>query len=343
MEKNINKVLIFLIVIVLVFIIGITYIYVNKIGVKENTNTENNEKIETNQENKDNIQNTVNNEPIKENTTTNSSDKVTENLEINSYTNFNGKATYGSFIEENGNYETLEINAAKYKLPNNLTKYVDSIMFRITYSKKKYTVYDVKVIDKLTGQIVKDLSANNLKKLYDISYGKKIVNKSWVDTVNLSTLKETEIYKYTATENVTSPPKIVNDIKTNCVVYIKDKDDDKYERKINMYNKVPGVTTGFVYNEFEKGDTYNIIYKKVTDAELVKMIDKDDVIYLSKFVNSTELSYRFEDYIYNDTKNDIVLQLKDNEGSNEKNSIVTIKAGQLYEFNWMVDSVTIKK
>lgn len=343
MEKNTNKVVIFLIIIVLVFIVGITYIYVNKIGVKENTNTENNEKIETNQENKDNIQDPVNNEPIKDNANTSSNDKVTENLEINSFANFNGKSTYGSFIEENGNYETLEIDAAKYKLPNNLLDYNDSIMFRITYSKKKHTVYDVKVIDKSNNQIVKDLSENNLKKSYDISYGKKIVNKTWTDTIKLSQLKENEIYKYTATTKVSSPPNIVNDIKSNCIIYIKDKDDDKYEKEINMYNSVSGNSISLSYNEFEKGDTYSVMYKKATDAELLKMIDKDDVIYLSKFVNSTALSYSFEKYIYNDTKNSIVLQVKDTAFGQEKNSTVTIKPEQLYAFDWKVDSVVIKK
>ena len=53
------------------------------------------------------------------------------------------KVLENELIYENGEYSTLDIDASIYKLPDNLIDYSNSIMFRVTYSKKNHKVYDV--------------------------------------------------------------------------------------------------------------------------------------------------------------------------------------------------------
>ena len=80
---------------------------------------------------------------------------------------------------------------------------------RVTYSEEDYKVYDCKVINYKTGELIEDLSEENINKLFNIEYGKNITEKSWSDKIKLSEINENVIYKYTA-NSTTQFPKIEN-------------------------------------------------------------------------------------------------------------------------------------
>lgn len=265
---------------------------------------------------------------------------ITSDLELNSYSSSNNEIQYGSNLEKDGEFIQLSIKATDYNLPSNLYNYKDNIRLRITYSQDNYKVYDCKVINNKTGEIIEDLSEENINKLFNIEYGKNVTEKAWSSIIKLSELKENVIYKYTA-NSTTQFPKIENDIGKNCMIYIKENDDQNYEQKINMYKRISGSSMSLSFNEYNSGDTFNIMYKVLGNNELLNSVKKDEVIYLSNYKDGEELKYEFEEYIYNDTEKNITVYIKDTAFGVEKSDSVIIGKGEIYGFNWMIDSAKI--
>ena len=270
------------------------------------------------------------------------SEKITEDLELSGTIGVADVIIYQSDIKVDGEYIALSVKASDFNLPPNLYNYRDDIRFRLTYSKEDYTVYDCKVINYRTGEIIEDLSEENIEKMFNIEYGKDISEKDWSDKVKLSDLEENKIYKYTANET-TQFPTIENDTGKNCVVYIKGRLNQNYERKINMYKEIRGVSFHFSYDEYKKGEEFYISYKSIENSELLKIVEQDKVIYLSEYKDGDKLEYikDFKKYIYNDTENDIIINTKDKIGEKEFTNSSVIGKGEIYGFNWMIDSASI--
>ena len=113
-------------------------------------------------------------------------EKITKDFELNSQSSSNNEIIYGCNIEKDGELKSLSINATEFNLPSNLYDYKDDIRMRVTYSEEDYKVYDCKVINYKTGELIKDLSEENINKLFNIEYGKNITEKSWSDKIKLS-------------------------------------------------------------------------------------------------------------------------------------------------------------
>lgn len=267
-------------------------------------------------------------------------EKITKDFELNSYASSNNKIIYGCNIEKNGELKSLSINATEFNLPSNLYDYKDYIRMRVTYSEDDLKVYDCKVINYKTGELIEDLSEENINKLFNIEYGKNITEKSWSDKIKLSELNENVIYKYTAS-STTQFPEIENDIGKNCIIYIKEKDDKTYEKKINMFKQISGNEVSFSFNEYDSGESFSIMYKSLKNSELLDLIEKDEIIYLSKYKDGDKLKYQFEQYIYNDTDKDITVNTKNTVFGIEDSNSVVIGKGEIYGFDWMIDSATI--
>lgn len=266
--------------------------------------------------------------------------KITNDFELTSYSSINDEVQYGVYAKKDDENVVLSIKATDYNLPSNLYKYKDDIRLRITYSQVDYKVLECKVINNKTGEIIEDLSEENMNKLFSIEYGKTIIENSWVDEIKLSTLKEYEVYKYTASATVQFP-KIINDVGENCIIYIKQWYDETYKKEPNMYNNISSTAISGSFNEYKAGDTFYIMYKKASTEELLKLIEHDKIIYLSKYNDGDTLDYKFKDYIYNDTQNDITVNVKSTNMGVEKADSTIIGRGQIYGFSWMIDSATI--
>ena len=265
---------------------------------------------------------------------------ITNDFELSSCSSSNGEVQYGVYVKEDDEYKMLSIKATDYNLPSNLYDYKDDIRLRITYSKVDYEVLDCKVINYKTGEVIEDLSEENINKLFNIEYGKTIIEKNWTDVIKLSELKENGIYKYTATSTIQFP-EIENDIGKNCIIYIKEWHDDTYKKQISMYKNISSSALSASFNEYNSGDAFCIMYKKVENDELLKLIPKDDIIYLSNYKNGDKLEYEFEKYIYNDTENNITINIKNKAFGVETSDSVVMGKWEIYGFDWMIDSATI--
>lgn len=267
-------------------------------------------------------------------------ERITNDFKINSYVSFNNKSVYGCNIEKDGELKSLSIDAKEFNLPSNLYDYRDYIRMRITYTEDDLKVYDCKVINNKTGELIEDLSEENINRLFNIEYGKNINEKSWTDKIKLSEINENAIYKYTAT-STTQFPKIENDIGKNCIIYIKQKNDDTYDRKINMSKSILGDGISFSFNEYNEGESFCFMYQTLENSELLKLVEKDEIIYLSKYKDGDKLEYQFEKYIYNDTDKNIIVNTKNTAFNIENSKSVVIRQGEIYGFDWTIDEATI--
>lgn len=268
------------------------------------------------------------------------SEKITKDFELNSYSSSNNEVIYGCDIGKDEEIKLLSINATEFGLPSNLYNYKDYIRMRVTYTEDDLKVYDCKVINHKTGELIEDLSEENINRLFNIEYGKNINEKSWSDKLKLSEINENVIYKYTA-NSTTQFPEIENDTGKNCMIYIKEKDDETYETKINMSKNISGNGISVSFNDYSSGESFCIMYKSLGNSELLNVVGNDEIIYLSKYKDGDKLEYQFEKYIYNDTDKNITVNTKDTAFGIEDTNSVIIEKGAIYGFDSMIDEATI--
>lgn len=267
---------------------------------------------------------------------------ITDDFTLSGHSSINDVIYYSAFLNKNNENINLTIKAADYNLPTNLFNYNDDIRLKITYSPdvdEDYKVLDCKVINYKTDEIIEDLSEENIERLFNIEYGKDIIKKDWVDVIKLSELKENEIYKYTANSTVQFP-EIENDTKKNCLLYINGRLDDYYKKEINMYKKISG-SLSISYNQYSPGESFRIMYKVIENEELLKLIPKDEIIFLSNYNDGDNLEYQFEKYIYNDTERNITIHTRNIGLITEKSDSTIIEKNKIYGFNWMIDYASI--
>lgn len=108
-----------------------------------------------------------------------------------------------------------------------------------------------------------------------------------------------------------------------------------------MCKEISGSSISMSFNEYNSGETFNIMYKVIENEELLKLIKEDEVIYLSKYNDGDVLEYQFEKYIYNDTEKNITIHIKDTAFGVEKTDSIVIEKGKIYGFDWMIDSASI--
>lgn len=260
---------------------------------------------------------------------------ITDTFYINGYMSFNGDTTY---LTKNASKKELNIEASKYNLPNIFTNYKSDIYFQITYSGDDDTIYKIVVFNKKTNTEITDLSEENLKKILDIGYDKPINNATWSKDINLSNLKENEIYLYKATSPSNNAPKIHNDLNDNCLIYTrstKNNETDKWSEEISTSISFKSNNISFSYNSFSTGDTYEVIYKKISNKELLNLIEQGDIIYLSDYHDNDTIRSNFAKYIYNDTNNNITIEIPND-------SPKTIPAGAIYGYDWMISNAKVK-
>ena len=283
----------------------------------------------------DNQDTTKENNSIHEEPNSIQKNPITDTFYINGYMSFNGDTTY---LTKNASKKELNIEASKYNLPNIFTNYKNDVYFQITYSGDDDTIYKIVVFNKKTNTEITDLSEENLKKILDIGYDKPINNATWSKDINLSNLKENEIYLYKATSPSNNAPKIHNDLNDNCLIYTrstKNNETDKWSEEISTSISFKSNNISFSYNSFSTGDTYEVIYKKINNKEILNLIEQGDIIYLSDYHDNDTIRSNFAKYIYNDTNNNITIEIPND-------SPKTIPAGAIYGYDWMISNAKVK-
>lgn len=248
-------------------------------------------------------------------------DLVTKNLRISGYSfigdNISFYCNTGEKIETEEGYTTyaVTIDGNEYNLPTCLSNYKDDIGFKVTYSQKDYKVYDCKVINRNTDEIIEDLSEENLSKLFDFEYGKNINEKEWEDSIKLSELKENEVYKFTA-KTYSGVPAIENDTGECCLISVKiTKRYDRFEyfkstavyKEIGNYNE-----DNFSWHSesISENESFIIMYKKIEVDEFIKKVGQNNIKFLSNYSDGQEIdAFGEEDYyIYNDTNETVTVE-----------------------------------
>lgn len=264
-----------------------------------------------------------------------------DDFKITGYSNFNGKENYSVIPSQGIEYKetdgviTIEypyFNPKKFNLPSNLNDYSEEICFRMTYSEPNYNFKSCRVFNRVTGEEIKDLTEENIKKLFDIEYEKTIIEKPITEKIYLSELSQEEIYKYVLTEEI-SEYQLINDLGEDCIIYrLENNSPFGYDKKLcNQFESAMHFS--------EAGCSFKIMYRKTTPKEVLGLLSEDDVVYLSEYSAGEEISVTFKEYVYNDTTNMLMIDL------NYKNKIETyeLKPNQGMGFSWVyTDSMTIK-
>lgn len=267
---------------------------------------------------------------------------LTDKFYINGYMTINGNTTY---LTKSTSKKELNINANKCNIPNILTNYKADIYFQVTYSGDDDTIYDIHIFNKENDTEVIDLSPENIKKTFDIAYNKNVNNVTWQDKINLSDLNENEIYLYKATIPSNNAPKINNDTNSNCLIYsrsTKSNSKDEWTKEISPSISFKSNSLNISYNSFKTGDTYEIIYKKINNSELLSLTSNGDVIYLSDYQNDDSIKSNFAKFIYNDTDKDITINTTSNASGLSTSNSKTIPAGAIYGYDWMLSNAKVK-
>ena len=252
---------------------------------------------------------------------------------------YNAKAFDGMlrYIKKTSKYKNvLYINTGG--TPNIFTNYKNDVYLQITYSGDDDTIYKILVFNKETNTEITDFSEENLKKLLDIGYDKPINNATWSQDINLSNLKENEIYLYKATSPSNNAPQINNDLNDNCLIYTrstKNNETSKWSKEISNSISFKSNNISFSYNSFNTGDTYEVIYKKINNKELLNLIEQGDIIYLSDYHDNDTIRSNFAKFIYNDTNNNITIEIPND-------SPKTIPTGAIYGYDWMISNAKVK-
>ena len=215
---------------------------------------------------------------------------------------------------------------------------------------------DRKVVDKITKESLGKTTIETLNKKYNYEASHN-VNQLNIDkdNINLSELKENDIYQYTLSSWNHMFPKFTNDLDKNVIFYTKNNmfnfDSFKYDSEVLLIGDSEGGWFGFSSND----STYNIFYKTVSVDELLKEIWEDNIVYLSKYKSWDQVSFRLEEtreddwsiskswslgiYLYNDTKKVLTVKiLNELFGEMEEKDVAEIKPGWIYERYWAADA-----
>ena len=252
-------------------------------------------------------------------------------------------------IESTRNLLNARYNKSRDESINELNKWIIKCQEELKSDKNVKAIFDAcneflpkeapnYVFNKETNTEITDFSEENLKKLLDIGYDKPINNATWSQNINLSNLKENEIYLYKATSPSNNAPQVNNDLKDNCLIYTrstKNNETSKWSKEISNSISFKSNNISFSYNSFNTGDTYEVIYKKINNKELLNIIEQGDIIYLSDYHDNDTIRSNFAKFIYNDTNNNITIEIPND-------SPKTIPAGAIYGYDWMISNAKVK-
>ena len=152
------------------------------------------------------------------------------------------------------------------------------------------------MLDKITKESLGKTTIETLNKKYNYEASHN-VNQLNIDkdNINLSELKENDIYQYTLSSWNHMFPKFTNDLDKNVIFYTKNNmfnfDSFKYDSEVLLIGDSEGGWFGFSSND----STYNIFYKTVSVDELLKEIWEDNIVYLSKYKSWDQVSFRLEE------------------------------------------------
>ena len=244
--------------------------------------------------------------------------------------------------------QKLDIKIHELKM-DNIYEFKDLIYFWIEFEWDK--IVDWSIIDKHSNKNLGKLTKKELDELYNFESFYKIKDMgilSW-ETINLSSLEENVIYKYSLPKWNYSDIEVVNDLWEDIIVY-ENMEDPRYKDKSIKYTAKPYLKDGYTrgsraYYYHDGWEVFYVMYKKASTEDLLKVIDKNEITFLSKYnvwdkISEKDRSYD-ENYLYNNTNKDLTVLITNEIGSKAETMEVIVKSWKIVHCSEYADSVTI--
>lgn len=264
------------------------------------------------------------------------------------YTSFNETATLYFSFEIEGELKEIELNLNEFNIASNIFDYKDEVIFKLTFGINNLEVYECQILDFYTNEIITNLSEANIERLFNIESGKEIQKIDYTPEINFSKLQENTIYEIVSSVDDTSVPKFKNDLPDNYILYTKASfsvHEDVYERNIVMGNyKIDSNAVSFsMPSTFAAGESIRFMIKEIDTEKLLKLLPDNEIIKLSEYNSGDKIDDNFEEYIYNDTDNQIRLQTKEKSYNNgEERKTYILEPKKIYEYDWKIDEVYVE-
>ena len=195
---------------------------------------------------------------------------------------------------------------------DDIFKFKDQIYLWLTFDWDK--IVDWSIIDRPYKHMWK-MTNDELDEYYNFEsyYPVKTIDKIFSESteINLSEFEENVLYKIKIWQICRL--NIINDTEDDVIVY------QGYYWE-GRYNTTPYLKEWYAWSRdcisvrWNSDDYYSILYKKASSKDLFKVIDKNEITYLSKFKVWDELNLKQrynENYLYNDTNNDLTISVTD--------------------------------
>lgn len=203
----------------------------------------------------------------------------------------------------------LEIKPSELDM-DDIYEYKDQIYLWITFDWDK--IVDWSIIDRPYKHMWK-MTKNDLDEYYNFEshYSTKTIDKIFSESteIKLSEFDENVLYKIKIWQICRL--NIINDTENDVIVYQGYYWEGEYET-------TPYLKEWYAWSRhcitvrWNSDDYYSILYKKASSKDLFKVIDKKEITYLSKFKVWEEMKRWYgENYLYNDTDNDITVSVTD--------------------------------
>ena len=237
---------------------------------------------------------------------------------------------------------------------DDIYKFKDKIILRVTFEDNKIISYILR--DKYSRLYLKQKTSEELEELYNFESHYKMKDMGvfpW-DTINLSELRENIIYKYTLPKWNYSYIELVNDLWEDAIVY-KGRERTDIENPTIKYGATPYLKDWYKEDYTCKkwpcarvnadDEILYVLYKKASTEDLLKIINKGEITYLSKYnawdkITAKDRSYN-ENYLYNDTDNSLTVLITRYIWSEDEPIEVTVKPWKIVHCSENVGSITI--
>ena len=186
------------------------------------------------------------------------------------------------------------------------------------------------------GNSLGQLSAKEIRELFDPTLKYEVVDWSYSGEVKLSELEENKLYKAPLGEEA---PSFVNDTDKDYIVWVMDEFD--YSEKPYAYVKKE--IEGIGAEDKHIGSFGDNIYVRLEELTVDKLTPEDDEL-TAAFVNGVnsgeEVEIGVASILANAGDSDVDVEVTT---FDDKTVSLTVKAGEIYNLNWMtVSRITVK-
>lgn len=253
---------------------------------------------------------------------------------------FNGKSFFNLTLTSLDNKETGLIDLSNGEIPSYILDYIDNIYLDLSFDNEELKSW--KIVDKKTNESLADNSQEALEKHFHPEKEYEVVEMGMVgDKLYLSELKFNTLYTYDIElneENCYIAPTFINDTENPLLeIHTKFDANDDFEDEI-IAQKASNTIVKFAMGYSKEGKMY--IFVQPIDFDVFLANNSNDYITLDSYDVNDMIDYHFEDYVYNNTDKEYVLEVISDIVPEPE--IIHLLPGEIAECTWMNDTKIIE-